>query len=84
MAVPGYQITIHQSLNQPILLAGVPRRFAVANGTIGAAIVLGMHSLWGIPIFIVLHVIAMVLTKRDPYFFEIMRRHIKQKSYYGV
>ena len=84
MPVAGYQIPIHHSLTQPILLAGVPRRFAVLNGTIAAAIVLGLHSLWGIPICLILHMVAVVLTKRDPYFFEIMRRHIKQKSYYGA
>jgi len=84
MATPGYHITIHQSLNQQMLLVGVPRNFAMLNGTIAAAIVLGMHSLWGIPICLLLHVVAMLLTKRDPYFFEVMRRHIKQKSYYGI
>lgn len=84
MAVAGYQIPIHQSLTQPILLAGVPRKFAVLNGTIAAALVLGLHSLWGIPVCLVIHIAAVIMTKKDPYFFEIMRRHIKQKSYYSA
>lgn len=81
---PGYQVPIHNSLTTPILLAGVPRRFAILNGTLAAALVLGLHSWLGIPICLVLQFIGVFLTKRDPYFFEIIRRHVKQKNFYGV
>jgi len=84
VSVAGYQIPIHQSLTQPILLAGVPRKFAVLNGTIASALVLGLHALWGIPICLVIHIAAVIMTQKDPYFFEIMRRHIKQESYYSA
>lgn len=84
MATPGYQVAIHNSLTSPILMAGAPRRFTILNGTIGAALGLGLHSFWAIPIVIVLQVVGVMLTKKDPYFFEVMRRHIKQKSYYHV
>lgn len=84
MATAGFHIPIHASLTQPILLGGVPRKFAVLNGTIAAAIILGLHSFWGIPLCLLLHILAVALTKREPDFFEISRRHIKQSSYYGV
>lgn len=79
---PGYQVKLHQALIMPILLGGAPRRFAILNGTIGAAFVLGMHLLYLLPLFIILHIVAVLMTKRDPYFFEIMLRHIRKKTYY--
>ena len=84
MATPGYQVAIHNSLTAPILLAGAPRSFSILNATLGAALGLGLRSFWAIPIVIGLQIIGVVLTKMDPYFFEVMRRHIKQKSYYNV
>lgn len=84
MNTPGYQISIHSSLVSPILMAGVPRRFAILNGTLAAALTLGLHSWLGIPICLLVHGIGLYLTKCDPYFFDILRRHIKQKGFYQV
>jgi len=66
------------------MLAGVPREIAILNGTTVAAFGLGLHSYWSIPVGIVLHLLAVVAARKDPQFFECFRRHIKQKSYYGV
>ena len=84
MSVNGFEVPIHRSLTQQITLAGVPREIAILNGTTVAAFGLGLHSYWSIPVGIVLHLLAVVAAKKDPQFFECFRRHIKQKSYYGV
>ena len=84
MSVNGFEVPIHRSLTQKIMLAGVPREIAILNGTTVAAFGLGLHSYWSIPVGIVLHLLAVVAAKKDPQFFECFRRHIKQKSYYGV
>ena len=84
MAAPGFVVTIHNSLTQPMLTAGVPRQFFIINATAMAAITFGMQSLYGIPICGVLHVVAVMMTKKDPYFFTVMVRHIKKKGYYTV
>ena len=84
MAIPGFRISIHQSLTVPILMAGVPRTFAIVNGTICAAFTLGLHTWESIPICALAHVVASIFVKKDPHFFECMLRHIKQKSYYEV
>jgi type IV secretory pathway TrbD component len=84
MAVPGFVIKIHNSLTTPLLTAGVPRQFFILNGTLGAAIVLGMQSWYGIPIFIIMHTVVVLMTKKDPQFFQVMVRHVKQRNYYGV
>lgn len=84
MASDGFTIPIHRSLTLQIMLAGVPRDIAILNGTFVAAFGLGLHSYWSIPVGIVLHVLAVMATKKDPQFFGCFRRHIKQKNYYGV
>lgn len=76
----GFEIPIHRSLTQKIMVAGVPREMAMINGTLCAAIVLGLHNMWGIPIGIALHIGAAALAKHDPLFFEVFRRQIKQKK----
>ena len=84
MAVPGFLVKIHNSLTTPILSAGVPRQFMILNGTLIAAITFGMQSLYGIPICIILHFGMALMTKKDPDFFQVVLRHMKQKSYYDV
>ncbi len=84
METPGFRIPIHQSLTTSILMMGVPRTFAIVNGTICAAFTLGLHSWISIPICAAAHLIATLCVKRDVHFFECLQRHIKQKSYYEV
>lgn len=79
----GFEIPIHRSLTQPIMMAGVPREIAILNGTLTSAMVLGMHSILGLPVGIAIHLIAVAAAKRDPQFFATFRRQIKQKRYYS-
>lgn len=79
----GFEIPIHRSLTQTILLGGVPREIAIVNGTLTAALVLGLHSFMGLPVGIVVHIFCVALAKRDPQFFETFRRQVKQKRYYS-
>lgn len=82
--IPGYRIVLHNSLSKPMLLSGVPRRFALLNGTMCAALVLGLHIFYILPLFVFLHLLMVVLTSKDPYFFEILVRCLKYKKYYKV
>ena len=41
----GYEVPLHRSLTEPILLGGAPRTVAIANGTLAAAIGIGLQ-LW--------------------------------------
>jgi type IV secretion system protein TrbD len=79
----GYEVPLFTSLTQPILLGGVPRSFAIVNVTLSACLAIGMQLWWlGIPLGLVMHGVAYFFTKRDPYFFEILRRHLWQKPHY--
>jgi len=84
VSVPGYRIPVHQSLTRPLLLAGVPRTFAILNGTAAAAIVLGLHNPWVLPLHLALHVMVAVLTHRDVHLLEIVVRQMRSRTYYRV
>jgi len=84
MATPGYVIPIHSALTTPILLGGAPRKFSIINGTIVAAVTLGLQSFYALPICLIVQLAAVYYTKKDPYFFEVLLRHIKLKHYYKV
>ena len=41
--LPGFEVVLHRALTEPILIAGAPRNFAILNGTLAAAIGLGLR-----------------------------------------
>jgi len=84
MITEEFEIPVHRSLTQQILMAGVPRGIAILNGTFVATFGLGLHSFWSIPVGILLHIVLVILTKKDPQFFDCFRRNIRHKNYYGT
>ena len=83
-AVPGYEVVLHRALTEPILLAGAPRSFAILNGTLAAAIGLGLR-LWlaGALIWLLGHAIAVWVTRKDPAFLIVLSRHARHKGALG-
>ena len=83
--VEGFEIGFHSSLSEPVTIAGVPRMVAVLNGTLTAVLALGLQvPLIGIPLGLAVHCAAYWLNKRDPYFFDALKRHIRQKPYWDA
>lgn len=82
--VEGFEAPIHASLVQPILLGGAPRGIAILNGTIAAAIGLGLQQwLAGIVLWMAGHTLAIVAARRDAEFAPVLVRHLRQKGYLG-
>lgn len=80
--IEGFEAPVHTSLGQPILLAGAPRGLAIVNGTIAAAIGLGLQQwLAGISIWAVGHSLAAFAARRDPDFAPVLLRHLRQKGH---
>ena len=54
--IPGYEVPMHRSLTEPVLIAGAPRSFTILNGTLSAAVGLGLR-LWiaGLVLWLVSH-----------------------------
>ena len=78
----GFEIPVQRSLTEPILLGGAPRTGAIVNGTLAAALGLGMQ-LWiaGIVVWLVGHGAAVYAAKRDPRFLEVLIRHVRHRGY---
>lgn len=77
----GYEIAFHSALSDPISLAGVPRMAAILIGTLTAVLTLGLQAPWiGLPLGALLYGAALWAAKRDPYVFDILRRHLRQPS----
>ena len=76
--IPGFTVPVHRALTEPILLGGAPRAIAILNGTLAAALGLGLR-LWlvGLALWAVGHVAAVWAAKRDPLFVEVVRRHLR-------
>lgn len=83
--VPGFDVPVHRALTEPILLAGAPRALAILNGTLAAAIGLGLR-LWivGLAIWLVGHALSVWAARRDPHFVEVVRRHVRIPTHLGV
>ncbi len=83
--VPGFVVPLHRALTEPILLGGAPRSIAILNGTLAAAISLGLR-LWvaGLLIWLISHGLAVWAAKRDPLFVEVVRRHLRIPGRLGV
>lgn len=83
--VPGFAVPVHRALTEPILLAGAPRSVAILNGTLAAALGLGLR-LWlvGIAIWAIGHLAAVWAARRDPLFVDVVRQHLRIPPHLGV
>jgi type IV secretion system protein TrbD len=78
----GYEVPIHASLGAPILLGGAPRGLAIVNGTLAAAVGLGLQQwLIGLIIWAAGHSAAVIATRRDPDFAPVLLRHLRQRGH---
>jgi type IV secretory pathway TrbD component len=83
--VPGFVAPVHRSLSEPILLGGAPRAIAILNGTLAAALGLGLR-LWiaGLVLWVVGHGVAVWAAKRDPLFVDVVRRHLRIPAHLSI
>ena len=82
---PGFSVAFHRALTDHILLGGAPRSIAILNGTLAAALGLGLR-LWlvGLGLWAAGHFAAVWAAKRDPMFVEVIRRHLRIPSFLAV
>ena len=83
--VPGYAVPVHRALTEHILLGGAPRSIAILNGTLAAALGLGLR-LWlvGVALGAIGHFAAVWAARRDPMFVDVTRRHLRISSHLSV
>ena len=78
----GYAVPVHRSLTEPILLGGAPRMAAILNGTLSAALGLGLQ-MWavGLVFWILTHALCVWAAKKDPKFMDVLVRHLRHREY---
>ena len=83
--VGGFFAPVHRALTEPILLGGAPRSIAILNGTLAAALGLGLR-LWlvGLALWAIGHFAAVWAAKRDPLFVDVVRRHLRIPGHLNV
>lgn len=80
-----YRLALRTSLTRPILMGGVPRDFAIINGTICAAIGLGLQQPFiGLPLWLLLQGAAAWAAARDPWFLDTWPRHMAKPAYFAA
>lgn len=80
--IDGFEVPLHRALTEPILLGGAPRGIAIVNGTLAAALGLGLQMwLAGIVFWIVGHSLSVFAAKRDPDFAPVLARHLRQRGW---
>lgn len=74
----GFEVPLHRSLTEPILLGGAPRAVAIINGTLAAAVGLGLQ-LWlpGLLLWIAGHSLAVWGAQLDAQFMPVFTRHVR-------
>lgn len=82
MAIEGFEVPLHRSLTEPILMGGAPRTVAIVNGTLAAVLGLGLQ-LWlaGVAVWLIGHAAAVLAARKDPAFMEVLIRHVRHKGY---
>ena len=83
--VGGFFAPVHRALTEPILLGGAPRSIAILNGTLAAALGLGLR-LWlvGLGLWALGHFAAVWAAKRDPQFVDVVRKHLRIPGHLSV
>jgi type IV secretion system protein VirB3 len=80
--IEGFEAPVHRSLAEPILLGGAPRSIAILNGTIAAALGLGLQQ-WaaGLALWAIGHTLCVFAAKRDPDFAPVLLRNLRQRGF---
>ena len=79
----GFEAPVHRALVEPILLGGAPRGIAILNGTIAAALGLGLQAwLAGLIVWAFGHSIAVIVARNDADFAQILVRHLRSPGYF--
>lgn len=83
-SIEGFEAPVHRALVEPVLLGGAPRSIAILNGTVAAALGLGLQQ-WiaGLVLWAVGHSVAVLAAKRDPRFAPALLRHLRLPGYFS-
>jgi type IV secretion system protein VirB3 len=78
----GWELPLAQGLAEPVMLAGMPREYAILMGTLALILGLGLRLWWlGLAWWAVSHALGLWVAKTDKRFFEVLRRHLSRPGH---
>ena len=79
----GFEAPVHRALVEPILLGGAPRGLAIVNGTVAAALGLGLQQwLAGLLVWAIGHSVAVIAARTDADFAPVLVRHLRLPGHF--
>jgi type IV secretion system protein VirB3 len=73
----GWEQPVAQALAEPVLLAGMPRDYAILMGTIALILGLALRIWWlGLLWWAAAHALGAAVARSDKRFFDVLRRHL--------
>jgi len=78
----GFDLPVAQALSEPVLMAGMPRDYAIAMGTIALVLGLALRIWWlGLMWWAVAHAVGLWAARSDRRFFDVLKRHLALSSH---
>jgi type IV secretion system protein TrbD len=78
----GWELPVAQGLAEPVLLAGMPRGYAILMGTIAAILGLAMRIWWlGLLWWAAAHAVGHYAARQDQRFIEVLARHLRRPGH---
>ena len=81
--IPGFHAPVRRALTEPLLLGGAPRAVVIVNGTLAAAVGLGLR-LWLPAPHLAGRPSGVWATRRDPAFVDVVRRNLRYPQHLGT
>ena len=75
------KLAINKGLTDRVMMGGLPRNIMILGGTVAAALILGLQNLWLSLVALPVYIALQLLYRKDPYFLEILLRHINDDDF---
>jgi type IV secretion system protein VirB3 len=74
---PGWELPVAHALTEPVMIAGMPREYAILMGTVAVVLGLALRIWWlGLIWWAVAHAVGLYAARIDKRFFHVLRRHL--------
>ena len=78
----GWDLPVAQGLAEPVLLAGMPREYAILMGTVALVLGLALRIWWlGLAWWSAAHAVGLYAARIDRRFFDVLRRHLARPGH---
>lgn len=78
----GWDLPVAQGLAEPVMLAGIPRDYAIVMGTLALILGLGLRLWWlGLLWWSAGHAVGLYAARTDKRFFDVLRRHLARPGH---